>query len=236
MSRTAAASPKSQVARSVGRPRRLTLDQVLDAALELGLDDLTMAAVANRLGVGVAVLYSYVRNREELLRFAAIRAANQHGFPEDTGQPWANYIADYARALFELLTSHSQSIINFMDGTLGPEAQLDSSEAWLAAMTTRGFTPEEALRLLRIVGQLVLGCAATAIHARSLIAAGSSYSEAARRAVHNRSEEELPLLRQHVGIFADGSQHGRWEDSLRLLLESVAASRGEQLPPAFPDQ
>ena len=234
MTRTSAAKAKHPATRSVGRPRRLTLDQVLDTALELGLDDLTMAAVANRLGVGVAVLYSYVKNREELLRFAAIRAANQHGFPEDRGQHWSEYIADYARALYELLTTNSHSIINFMDGGLGPEAQLDSSEAWATAMTVRGFTPEEALRLLRIVGQLVLGCAATAIHARSLSAAGSSYAAIARRAVNNRSEEELPLLRRHIDAFADGTQYGRWEDSLRLVLESVAAKRGEQLPPTFP--
>lgn len=235
MTKTSAATAKRQATRSVGRPRRLTLDQVLDAALELGLDDLTMAAVANRLGVGVAVLYSYVKNREELLRFAAIRAAHQHGFPEDRGQPWADYVADYARALYELLTANSQSIINFMDGGLGPEAQLDSSEAWATAMTKRGFAPEESLRLLRVVGQLVLGCAATAIHVRSLGIAGSSYAEAALKALNNRSEEELPLLKQHIGIFADGSKYGSWEDSLRLLLESVAAKRGEHLSPTFPD-
>lgn len=233
MTKPLAAKAKSHAVRSVGRPRRLTLDQVLDAALELGLDDLTMAAVANRLGVGVAVLYSYVKNRDELLRFSAIRAANRHGFPEDKGQHWAEYIADYARALYELLTTHSQSIINFMEGGLGPEAQLDSAEAWAVAMTKRGFTPEESLKLLGIVGQLVLGCAATAIHARSLSISGTSYAEAALRAVGNRPEEELPLLRQHIGTFANASEYGKWEDSLRLLLESVAARRGEQLSATF---
>lgn len=233
MTKPLAAKAKSHATRSVGRPRRLTLDQVLDAALELGLDDLTMAAVANRLGVGVAVLYSYVKNREDLLGLAAIRAAQRHDFPEDRGQHWAEYIADYARALYELLTTHSQSIINFMEGGLGPEAQLDSSEAWAAAMTKRGFTPEEALELLGIVGQLVLGCAASAIHARSLSMSGTSYAEAALRAVGNRPEEELPLLRQHINAFANVTEYGRWEDSLRLLLDGVAARRGELLCATF---
>lgn len=234
MTETPPAKTKHQAARSVGRPRRLTLEQVLDAAVELGLEDLTMAAVAKRLGVGVAVLYSYVKSREELLRFAAIRAALQHGIPGDKGQHWAQYITDYACGLHEMLAANSQLIISFLEGGLGPEAQFDNAEGWIAAMTARGFTIEESVRLLKIVGQLILGCAATTIHARAFNTAGSSYTAAARRAVAIRSDEELPLLKQHIDIFAEGIEHSKWEDSLQLLLEGVAAKRGEHLPTPHP--
>lgn len=225
-----AARSKHQAVRSVGRPRRLTLDQVLDAALELGLDNLTMAAVASRLGVGVAVLYSYVKNREELVRFASIRAAHQHGFPEDKGQHWAHYVSDYARGLYEMLTSNSQLIASFLEGGLGPEAQIDSAEAWMSALTGRGFTPQESVQLLRVVGQLVLGCAATAIHARALAANGTSYSAAACKAINSRSDEELPLLKRHIDMFTDDIQYGSWKGGLQLILEAVAAEREEALP------
>jgi hypothetical protein len=40
-----------------GRPRLLTLDQVVDGALEVGLDRFNMAMLAEHLGVGVATLY-----------------------------------------------------------------------------------------------------------------------------------------------------------------------------------
>ena len=73
--------------RRAGRPRRLTLDQILDAGLAIGLDNnLTMAAVAERLGVSATVLYGYVSGREELIRFASARAAMDHDFPNDEGQ------------------------------------------------------------------------------------------------------------------------------------------------------
>ena len=40
-----------------GRPRRLKLDDVLEAALAIGAHKLTMAALSERLGVAKAVLY-----------------------------------------------------------------------------------------------------------------------------------------------------------------------------------
>ena len=61
--------------RGVGRPRRLTLDQLLDTALDMGLAELSMKDLASRLEVGIATLYRYVDNREALIRLAAGRRA-----------------------------------------------------------------------------------------------------------------------------------------------------------------
>ena len=60
--------PKS---RTVGRPRRLSTEQVLQAGLDIGLERLTMSAVARHLGVRITVLYGYVSNRDELVRLAS---------------------------------------------------------------------------------------------------------------------------------------------------------------------
>lgn len=61
-------------------PRQgLTTDRVSAAAAELadslGLDRLTVAAVARHFGVADASLYGHVRNREALLHQVAVRAA-----------------------------------------------------------------------------------------------------------------------------------------------------------------
>jgi TetR/AcrR family tetracycline transcriptional repressor len=55
----------------VGRPRRLSTDEIVTTAIELadeeGLEGLSMPKLARRLGVGTMTLYGYVENKEDLL-------------------------------------------------------------------------------------------------------------------------------------------------------------------------
>jgi TetR/AcrR family transcriptional regulator, tetracycline repressor protein len=63
--------PEQDAPRRVGRPRRLSREQLLDAALALidehGLDRLTMEQVAASLGVGTSTVYGYVATRQDLV-------------------------------------------------------------------------------------------------------------------------------------------------------------------------
>lgn len=215
--------------RKVGRPRRLTLEAVLDAALEVGLSRLTMAGVAERMGVASAVLYSYVSSREDLVRMAAAHASKRHDFPQDTGQHWALYVEAHAHALFELLAADSQMIVSFLSGGFGPRAEADRAEIWLGALTSRGFAFEEAWQLLRSIGHLVIGAAAAFTHARALRASGSSHELEARKTALSR-DGELPLLSSHLRAFEDEEQLADWRAGLLLILRGVAADRGETLP------
>ena len=73
-----------------GLKRSLTEDQIVEAALglthELGLHRLTMAGLAERLGVGAMTPYSYFRSRDELLDAMARRAELYDGHV-DLGGP-----------------------------------------------------------------------------------------------------------------------------------------------------
>src|SRR5690606_16512267 len=221
---------RSSAKRTVGRPRRLTLNQILDAALELGLDGLTMTRLAQHIGVSVTVLYGYVANREDLLRAAIARTALDHQFPTDTGQHWSDYIADYARTLFALLTSNSQLILSFLQGGLRPHTQADQAEVWMATLLKRGFAPEDAASLFHAVGQLVVGCAAARIHAKALAAEGTTHEQEWRLAVQARKAADLPTLRRHAPVLLQ-ADYGNWEQPLRWVLAGAAARRVEE-PPA----
>lgn len=54
-----------------GRPPKVTVDEVVDAAIEVadadGLEALSMRALADRLGVGAMSLYTYVASRDDLV-------------------------------------------------------------------------------------------------------------------------------------------------------------------------
>ena len=70
----------------IGRPPRIDRTAIAEAVLELGLDGISMKAVADHLGVSVAGLYHHVANRHELLVLAAERSLSRTpGRPRITG-------------------------------------------------------------------------------------------------------------------------------------------------------
>lgn len=203
-----------------GRPRRLQLEQVLEAALSVGLQQLTMAAVAERLGVAKAVLYGYVESRDELIQMAAAHASRRHRFPEDVGQPWSVWVLQYARALFEVMTMDGEMLETWLGGQ-SPLVEVDAAEMWLRALTQRGFSGEQALQLRHAVSQLVIGAAAAAKHDRVLRGDGRPRPQSARKAVFSRPVEETTLLRQFVDVFAREMTEQSWEFTLYLLVRGV---------------
>ncbi|GGQ38085.1 TetR/AcrR family transcriptional regulator [Couchioplanes azureus] len=93
-----------------GRPPRLTVDEVVTAAVALadaeGLEATSMARVAARLGVGTMTLYTYVPSRAELVELMvdAVLGARELPGPGDPRPPdWRDRIrlyADRTRAMY----------------------------------------------------------------------------------------------------------------------------------------
>jgi len=206
-----------------GRPRRLELAQVIEAALAVGVRQLTMAAVAERLGVGKAVLYGYVGSRDELVQLATAHAASRHRFPTDEGQPWTLWVLEYARALFEAMTMEGDLFEAWLTARQSPMVEVDAAEMWLQVLTRRGFSGEAALQLRRAVSHLVIGAAAGMKHDRALLQKGRPRPSSAKQAVLSRPPEETALLRQFVDVFAREVDERSWEFALFLLLRGVAA-------------
>lgn len=214
-----------------GRPRRLTIEQVLEAGAALGLENLTMAAVAEKLGVRITVLYGYVANKEELLRLVATRASEEVDFPKDEGQDWQRYAAEHAQSLHELLTGSGQFLSQYFSGGLGPELEMDRIEVWLEFMVGRGFAARDALLLYRQLGEIVVGGAVTHLHLAALSKSGASYAEVAERALASRGGDQVPHL---ASVFDDFSGHAPvWKSSLMALLQQASAARGENKDAAY---
>jgi AcrR family transcriptional regulator len=213
MSTTSSSDPDSRpiVRRSAGRPRRLTLAQILDAAIATGLDDLTMKAVAERLGVQVAVLYSYVSGREELVRLAAQRASGEAHFPIDRGQDWRAFDGD------------AQLIPIILAGNLSPSVKTDSAEQWVVAMRKRGIDATTALEMLRALDVIAMGAALLATHARAVGRDGRAYCEHVRDAVAVREAADLPMLKMNAEVYAATAAPERWRVGLDMLIEGMAA-------------
>ena len=64
---------KSAKQSTAGRPARISRDDVAEAALAIGLDKVTLAAIGKRLGVDHSSLYRHVSGRDDILLAAADR-------------------------------------------------------------------------------------------------------------------------------------------------------------------
>ncbi len=72
-----------------GRPPKVSVDEVVDAAIELadrdGLDALSMRGLAEHVGVGAMSLYTYVASRDDLIVLMVDQAFGRTGLPPMTG-------------------------------------------------------------------------------------------------------------------------------------------------------
>lgn len=218
--------------RPVGRPALVDAQAILDAALAIGLDQVTMKAVADRLGVGISTLYQYVKNRSELVRLAALRQIMMRSPPHSADQHWAEVALRYAEDLLKTLIDEPQLIVELMKGGLGPQMEADILERFLGEIEPHGFAPEDGIRFYRSISMVTIGAAVGALNYATAEAGGKPHRLEIERILVERGPDEIPLIRQASAEY-QREDIQIWFTALHELLAGVAAARNETLPPAF---
>ncbi len=217
--------PASQIIsfrkRTSGRPRTLTLDAILDAACEIGLDRIEMAQLAARLGTGVATLYGYVDNKNHLVRLAAERLRCRDRI-EDRGQSWQDVLRDYAGMLFALLCEWPRLVQHMMDGEVGDVSDLENADAVLRLLTDRGVPAKKSLALYYAVNQLVIGAVVGARYRRALAESAGGEAALGRDLRARAKSRGLKALRPGLsGKLPDVL--GDYRPALEMLIEKEQA-------------
>ncbi|MDR3418704.1 MAG: helix-turn-helix domain containing protein [Nevskia sp.] len=225
-----AGAPLEAAVPRVGRPPSISTEAIVDVAIEIGLDKVSFRQIAERLGVNVATVYRYVRNRNELLRLAAFRLTLSRRLPARAHAHWSQLATRYAEEMFESLLAEPELVSALLKGSIGAHLEMDVLEQFLAAMGRYGFPPEEALQLHRAIGTLAIGAATGVIAVRARQAAGIPWHVEIRRTLIERAEDDLPNVRRAMAPYLEYDEW-HWLAPLRQLLAGIAATRGEQLPP-----
>ena len=129
--------------RRAPRPRALTRDGIVDAALAIvdreGLDAMTMRTVAHALGTGAASLYAHVRSKEELLELVVERVIGEVRLPGDPDPArWREQVKELAREMRAVFASHRDlARASFARVPLGENA-LRGSEWMIGALRAGG--------------------------------------------------------------------------------------------------
>ncbi|MGE0139763.1 MAG: TetR/AcrR family transcriptional regulator [Ilumatobacteraceae bacterium] len=141
-----------------GRPPRISRDDIVDAACELGIENLTMAAVAERLGVTHQSLYGWVQDRDELIDLVSDRLIRRLEIePPADPADWRDSLRSYANGLRRL----AEEMPGFAAAGLGrfrtTEGFVQVNDDVLHVLTGVGFEPSLAQRIYDTLNTSLLG-------------------------------------------------------------------------------
>lgn len=137
---------ETQPARSKrGRPRSLTEEQIVDAAVDLArtvrFENVTMRALADELGVPVMTIYGYVANKDALSELVVNHTLKSVRVPERGDGTWEERLKQLERGARRAMSDLPGLSLDRRDSTEGRRL----AEGVMAILDDAGFSPEEAL-------------------------------------------------------------------------------------------
>jgi len=209
-----------------GRPRLLTHEEILDGAVELGLENITMKKLSTHLGVGTATLYQYFDSRKALMRAAAVHSLSEVNLPEDTGQHWSELARGYVLGLRDVLADNPTYINSMSPTDYGFEVHFKLLEPFLAGMNRRGFEPKVSMRLFNQVGLMAYGAAVETVRQREFEFQDETMDVVARRQFARLDKSEFPMMAEVMDEFTQTPEQ-KSEDLMRSVFRTFAQEIGE---------
>lgn len=188
-----------------GRPPRIDQAQIVAAARALAPGTLTMQSVADALGVDRTTLHYYVGDRDGLLELVVTdlfeTELREIELPDD-GR-WQDFLRAHANAVHRGVLKVGATNTHFR---LRLDAGLAITERVLEALTSTGFTADEAGRILTLTS----GIAYSAAHDQL----GTEQSKLRQtpelvRALNERPADDFPLLNEIVANRTDATAAAR---------------------------
>lgn len=224
---TTAATPRRR-----GPRRSLTLDQVVDAGLDVvdegGPTGLSVRSVAARLGVLPNALYTYVESRAALERELVERvlAESDIGLLSASGRPWRVRILDYALALRGTMLRHPAVALLIMTAPMDGPSALLVGERLIDAFTEGGLSAENASRasytlMVQVLGFLALEVAET--EARPPLPPESQRVAERRAALGFLDAEDWPMTTATRDVTAQWITTEQFTWAVERVLDGVAA-------------
>lgn len=216
----------SQLARRVGRPARIDRDAIAEAVLEIGLEQSSMKAVAEHLGVSVPGLYHHVRNKKELLLLAAQRSMAQMTLPNHEGKHWSEWLREWGRYSRNAFVEEPEVLGQYLSGAVSWEQVVEVVDSVIQVLTPQGFTPESALAAWDAIGGCAIGSAVVAIRYQSGVKSGHPPMAEWHRILAQRPADELMGARS-VMTSLGADLEANFEEEMTTLLVGIAARQGE---------
>jgi len=209
-----------------GRPRLLTHEEILEGAVQLGLEGLTMKRLATHLNVGTATLYQYFDSRKALMRAAAVHSLSDVPLPEDNGQHWSKLAREYVDAIQSLFAENPSYINSYQQTDYGFEVRFQLIEKFLQSMVSRAFTPEKGMELFNVIGMAAFAGAIEITRQREFEFQDETMDVVARRQFDRLDRSKFPMMAQALSTFTQTPEQ-KVESLLSGIFRTIAREREE---------
>jgi TetR/AcrR family tetracycline transcriptional repressor len=213
------------------RPKRQTLDQpqVVQAALklldEVGLDELTMRRLAERLGVKAAALYRHVRSKEELLGLLGDEISAAIPLPRGTGD-WREQLTEMAWNVRRGLLVHRDAARVLASTPPGGPRRLRHVEAVLRVLCSTGLSDRDVIRaayhLNNLVTEFVADESRMAAYAKAPGSSRRKLLAEARRQFKRLPTDEYPTIVALADRLTESDQDALFQFGIDLCLHGIA--------------
>jgi len=215
----------------VQKVKRRTLDQaqIVRAALELldevGLDELTMRRVAERLDVKAASLYRHVRDKQELLVLLGDEISSE--IPPVASQgSWRSQLTQMARNVRSVFAAHRDTARLLAETPpMGPR-RLKHIESLLCLLKDAGLKPQDACRVAYHCNNFLTEFAADEARLASMAAASGvskrKLLDQAQKTFRSLPRQEYPTLVAWAEFLIEDDPDGLFEFGLRVWLDGIA--------------
>jgi len=210
----------------------LSHEEILDGAVELGLEGLTMKKLATHLNVGTATLYQYFDSRKNLMRAAAVHSLSEVALPEDKGQHWSNLSLEYVYSLQTLLAENPSFIHSHQHSDYGFEVHFRLIEPFLTSMKTRGFEPREGMEVFNIIGMAAFAGAIETVRHREFEYQDETMEVVAKRQFERLDKSAFPLLSEAFSVFTLTPEQ-KVQNLLKSAFKMIAQRRGDDASSLF---
>jgi TetR/AcrR family tetracycline transcriptional repressor len=137
-------TPSTNARARRGRPRSLTEEQIVDAAVELArampLEDVSMRALAQHVGVPVMTIYNYVANKDALYELVLNHVLRPVQVPEPDEGPWEERLKQLERDARSALGEFPGLSFERRESAEGTRL----AEGVMSILASAGFTPPDA--------------------------------------------------------------------------------------------
>lgn len=216
-------APADKPKRPLGRPRRIDRRKIVEAALGMPPEQVTMQSVADRLGVDRSALHYHVKGRDELLSLTAAAAINAAVAAPDVpdGADWRTLLTAFAETMRRAGLAEAAYTPYLKIHLWTPPNELLFVDRVLATLGEAGLDDRQAAQVLILVSRVVIAATRDEVLGSgpdrhpSLVEFGQQV-EAAHVAV--------PALEAFLVIAEDLTADEQFAFTLRFVLDGVDAA------------